>query len=429
MNIAFALTHGAEISAALEASYQDVSPMISTAFDTPLQLVRAHLTDAIVIDDRLGPVSTMLSLVEAALAQSIPVLALLTGPGRNEERQLRDRGVAITLDSDVPAMVEWIASQLGLMRQTRSNVTIIATASAKGGASKTTLACLLGEALAYRGERVLLWEADLSNAAIRQHYGFGTDARPYTELADPNDRRGWTTASVNSYIAKKHVTVRDRSVELAFLLGPSGAASLQDMERHQWNALHEVILQLPYTVVIVDTGPEILRRPTALQVLDSGGYVLVPCPTGVLEREGAANLLTTIREWNTEALHRCGLVFVEPERGAVSIKDLPAIRQTAQHNFREVSQLGLLPRDARVISNAAQLMIARRKYYSPLDIAPHSRLARATWQLTDAVGHMIGHTFTAAAPRSSWFSRIFRRNKLIELPPANESLSINEGVA
>ena len=423
MNIAIAMQQSAAIGTVLESRYQDISPLMNTNYDTPLQLLRAQLCDVLIVDDRSGNPTKLLQLVEAGLAKGIPVLVSLSGPALHEEPGLRDRGASITNITDPEEISRWIAATLGLVSCQHADVTVLATASAKGGASKTTLACLLAEALAYRGERVLLWEADLSNAAIRQHYGFGSDARPYTELADPNDRRGWTTDSVASYLARRSISIRDRQVELSFLLGPSNAATLQDMERHQWNALHEVITQLPFTTVIVDTGPEILRRPTALQVLDAGGYALVPCPTGILEREGAANLLTTIREWNPQALQRCGLVFVEPEKGAVSLKDLPAIRQLAEQNFGAVSQLGLLPRDARALSSAAQLLIERGTYVSPLDIAPHSRLARATWQLTDALALMINTSLEASAPRSSWFQRTFRRNTLVELPPTSEQLT------
>jgi hypothetical protein len=275
----------------------------------------------------------------------------------------------------------------------------------------------------------LMWEADLSNAAIRQHYGFGADARPYTELADPNDRRGWNTTSVSSYIAQRTLSIRGKSIDLAFLLGPSNAASLQDLERHQWLALHDVIQQLPYSVVIVDTGPEILRRPTALHVLDAGGFVIVPCPTGVLEREGAANLLSTIREWNSEALKRCGLVFVEPERDAVSLRHLPAIRQTAQRNFSTVRQLGLLPRDARAISSAAQLLIEHGAYRSPLEIAPHSTLSQATWQLTESISSLINLPLKQPIPRSSWINRLFQRRKITQLTPIDPHLSHHEAMA
>lgn len=427
MRLCLVMQNGPALATRIGAGYQGVATMTASGYAALDGFLRADLTDVVVLDDRMGSPAALMQAVDAGIAHQKLVLVHLVGPALSDRDRYLDRGVAVTPGLDEDALLLWIVAQVQLQATSATNVRIVATASAKGGASKTTLLALAAEALAYRGLRVLCVDTDLSNAALRAYYGFGADARPYTELAQPDDHRGWSVATVTSYISTKLVHIRGRDVHISFLLGASTAADFHDVNDHDVDGLFSVLQQLPFDIILVDTGPELLRRPMIVPVFRAGGRVLVPCPTGVLEREGANNLLTTIKQWDQAALERTALVFVEPERGSVTQSYLPTLQTTAKRNYPSVGQLGLLPRDAHAISSAVQFQATHGRYHSPLHVSPYSRLAQGVWALSDAIATFVDITLPEPAPKRGFIDRLFRRNRMVMLPPVADGITVPEG--
>ncbi len=415
MKISFALRGSGAIGTQIASRYQSVTQYSSEAYDTPISLLETsdRLLDALVLDDRVGSPADLLRLVDLGLTAGKRILVMITGPAQREMQALQDRGAIISPALDDNALIIWVAETLGLVATTTSKTKVLGFGSGKGGASKTTMACLTAEAFAYRGAKVLMIENDLSNASLRRQFNFGRDALPFTDLASRDDTRGWTTESVRSFIRSKQIVINGEDVSIDFLLGPSTAANLHDLKPHQWDALYQIAIQLGYDVVIYDCSPELARRPYPLKILEFGGSVVIPCPLGILEREGARNLMDMVREYQLP-LDRCSLLYVEPEKGSVWGDQMPLIQKMATQQFPQVNQLSMIPRDARAISMAAKRQVETGQYWSPLAVAPNSNLARAVWAYSEELAKAVGIELPRAAPKRSWWQRsVFKRNKLV----------------
>lgn len=432
MKLFVVTSNSGELTALLPATYHDVAVYSGPLHSDVESYIQARLADVVLLDDQTGTLETLLHAVRTAVSANIPTLVHVT-MNTASVGQLRDLGAHVTTGLDTDALIRWVADTLQLRKKQTNNVKIVATSSAKGGASKTTLLTMVAETCARRGARVLLVDGDLSNGALRSVYGLGSDARPYTELASPNDRRGWTVETVSSYITKRTFAIGNQPVELHFLLAAQSAADLQDMNDAHMRGFMHVLHQLPYDLILVDTGPEILRRPLPLTVLDNHGYILIPCPTGVLEREGAANLLATIKKFDADGTDtkRCGLIFVEPEIGSVTASYMPTLRQTAKVNFPAVKQLGIMPRDARAISIALQFQAEKGRYHSPLQVAPNSRYAQQAWILAEEIATFLGITLPEPAPKTKWWHRVFKKNQISVDEPVTDGVAVpeKEGIA
>ena len=418
------LTRSADmLKSLLETQYAAVQATASSDPSMLSPFIQSRLTDAVVLDDQLFDPAALVDAARQGVLAGVPVCVHLVGPGLTQQTVLRDLGAQVTTGRDHDALTQWVADILHLTPHTQSQTAMIGIATAKGGAAKTTTAVLCAESLAYRGARVLLVDTDISNAAIRAFYGLSDAARSYTELADPQDSRGFTAASLRGYIEPVTIPIGDRAVQVDVLLGPALAATAYDLTTAQLRALLASTQQLRYDVVIVDTSPELMRRPMALYILDVGGRILVPCPTGVLERQGAHNLIHTLKEASGADgafLAHTGLLFVEPEHGSVTASYLPTLRRVSQQQYPTVAHLGVLPRDAKAISIAQTMSAEQRRYASPLHVAPHSRLARTMWTLADSIAAWSGITLPQPAPKQGWIDRLFRRSKVVALPDVAE---------
>lgn len=427
MKIGFAMRGAGAIGTLIATRYQGITQYSGEGYDTALNLLETNdrLLDAVVVDDRVGTPAELLRVVDTALTARKHVLVVLTGPALREQQSLHDRGAVVSPALSQDGVIAWVATTLGLVVAPSASTTrVLAFGSGKGGASKTTMACLTAEAWARRGARVLMIENDLSNASLRRQYGFGRDALPFTDLASRDDTRGWTIDSVRSFVRPKEITIDGKRVTLDFLLGPSTAANLHDLKPHHWDSLYAIAAQLGYDVVIYDCSPELARRPYPLKVLENGGYVVIPCPLGILEREGARNLMDMVREHKLPLDH-CALAYVAPERGSVWDDQMPIIRTMATQQFPQVHQLAMIPRDARAISLAAKRQVETGQYWSPLAVAPNSKLAQAVWAYSEALARHVGLELPEPAPKRSWWQRSwFKRNQFV----AFEELPATDGV-
>ena len=122
--------------------------------------------------------------------------------------------------------------------------TVYGIAGGKGGVGKTATAINLGVALAQRGYRVLLVDADLAMTNLGQRVGLEGDPGIHGVLAG------------------------DTSVSEALVEGPNGMAVLmgaRDLEsysRADPERLREVLelVRVAFDVVLVDTGPGVTRE-------------------------------------------------------------------------------------------------------------------------------------------------------------------------
>lgn len=353
---------------------------------------------AVYLEDTCGTVPELWAAVRAAQAQRIPVALGLWGPGRSEVDDFNAAGVAIAmpeLRSDPRALGVWVAAQFGLeARAVRGGQVRIAVSGAKGGIGKTQLATGLARAWHQRGLRVIVVDGDISNSGLVPSFRIPSGFPSYLHIRT-DGAAAWTPDNLRRYI------YRHAPSGLDFLLGSEETADQQDITWHEWQALMQAVGGLTrYDVVLVDTGPEIKRRPYAIDVLQNGGYAVFPVHPGRKERTGAGNALQFVRAHGTELLERCLLVFMDPERGVAVTVDQVAPRFT--QTFPETKLAGRLPREPFLVSRADE---EGEAYISPLDLQPYGRFALATHTIADTIAQQTGMQPPLPMPRGSWWQR------------------------
>lgn len=335
---------------------------------------------AVVVDDTRGSIEELWSVVRACQGRRVPIYVGLFAAGIARAHDFRDAGIAIAPDEVVTGqqLAAWVAQQLGLReRASTHGQVVIAVAGAKGGIGKTLFVSLLAEGLARRGLRTLVLDADLSNPGIVPAFRIASGFPSFLQ-AKGDGPGAWTPDNLRKYIYRHNRTA------IAFLLGSEETARMnEDLTWQDWQQLMQAVRGLDeFDVIIVDTGPEIKRRPYALEVAASNGFVVFPVPPGRRERTGAYNALKFIEAHAGEAdlLSQCLLVFMEPEQGGMVTA--ASIQPNFAQLFPHASILGILPRAPRQVSIADEQGDA---YISPLDVSPWSRFSLAVYDLVDAV--------------------------------------------
>jgi MinD-like ATPase involved in chromosome partitioning or flagellar assembly len=325
---------------------------------------------------------------------------------------LQDAGVPVapaTAQRDGAALAAWLAGQWGIqLRAGRSKQTLLAVAGAKGGIGKTLVVALWAEALHRRGLRVLVVDGDLSNSGLLPAFRVPRVFPSYLQARADGGSDWATPASLRRYVYH-----HERS-GLNFLLGSEETGnSTADLTLRDWDALMRGIRALDeYDVVLLDTGPELKRRPYAVLAARMGGFVMFPVPPGRKERVGAGNGLATFaNDDGVDLSDRCLLLFMEPEAAsAVSVQQvMPRMTQL----FPKAQVLGVLPR-AKEVSEADEYPDA---YLSPLDLAPYGRFSRAVHQLVEKTCQLTGITPPLPMPSTSRWQRW--RGEQIRRQPAD----------
>lgn len=336
---------------------------------------------AIYVEDTMGTVEEVWGVVRACQAKRIPVLVGLFGAGLARETDFRDAGIALvpvnTRSSD--QIAAWIAQELGLKARASVNgQTMVAIAGAKGGIGKTLVVALLAEALSRRGLRVLVVDGDLSNSGLVPSFRIPSGFPSYLQ-AISDGQGAWSVDNIRKYL------YRHKRTNIAFLLGSEDTANFsEDLTWQDWQQLMQAVAQLDeFDVVLVDTGPEIKRRPYALQVAANGGYVIFPVPPGRKERTGAFQALTFIKTHSggeVNLLEQCLMLFMEAEHG------LPVTADSIMPNFTQLFPaahvLGKLPRSPRQVGIADE---EGDVYISPIDVAPWSSFSMAVYDIVEAI--------------------------------------------
>lgn len=360
---------------------------------------------AVYLDDLSASEAQIWEVVRAARARNVRVLVGLFGVALSQQQDLIDAGISVTTQAEATALAAWLAEQLGAPRYaTNTRQALLAVAGAKGGIGKTLVVALLAEGLVRRGLRVLVVDGDLSNSGLIPTFRL-INPPSYLELRQEGSG-GWTPEAVRSKIIA-------HASGIHLLIGSEETADAQDLLLPEWQALMQAVRSLhDYDVVLLDTGPEIKKRPYAVLAAREGGQVILPAPPGRKERTGVGNVLRVFQNHVPDLTDRCWLLYMEPERGQVlGVEQIAPL--FAQH-FPQTRVLGTLPRAPRQVSLADE---DPDRYLSPLDVAPHSRLSRAVHQVVETLVRELALPATQPMPRSSWWQRL--RGERVQIrPPA-----------
>jgi cellulose biosynthesis protein BcsQ len=313
-----------------------------------------------------------------------------------------DAGLALTEAGDARETAAWIAGQLGLRRRAGDSQVMVAVAGAKGGIGKSLVVALLAEGMRRRGLRVIVVDGDLSNSGLvptfRIPSGFPSYLHITGDAAAAGGGGAWSAQNVRRYIYRHEPSGID------FLLGSEETNDARDLQRPEWNALIQAVRGLSeYDVVLIDTGPEIKKRPYAILCALGGGWVVLPTPPGRKERSGAGNMLRALQSAvpDRDLTERCLMLFMEPEHGVQVTVD--QVAPLFARHFPRARALGRLPRAPRQVSIADE---EGDRYLSPLDVAPHSRLSRGAHLLVDKLCAEVGVHPPQPMPRSSLWERL-----------------------
>ena len=360
---------------------------------------------AIYVEDTRGTLPELWELVRVAQSRHIPVLLGLQSVGLAHRADFLDAGLPVTELRESGELAEWIGQALGARKLAAARQVTIAIAGAKGGIGKTLVVAMLAEGLKRRGLNVLVVDGDLSNSGLVPTFRIPSGFPSYLYLKSEG-AGAFTPANVRRQIFAHAAS------GIHFLLGSEETASPLDFTLGEWQALMQAVRALDgYDVVLVDTGPEIKKRPYAIDVARSGGYVVLPTPPGRKERAGVGNALRVLEQHTPDLTDRSFLLFMEPERGVTVA--IERIAPLFARSWPRARTLGTLPRAPRQVSIADE---EGDRYLSPLDVAPHSAFTRAVHQLVDALCHQTGLTPPLPMPRSSLWQRL--RGERAALPIA-----------
>jgi len=359
---------------------------------------------AIYVEDTRGTLNELWDVIRAGQARQVSVLIGLQSVGLVHMSDFTDAGLSVSDVRDGASLADWIGGQLGVRKMAAAGKVTIAIAGAKGGIGKTLVVAMLAEGLKRRGLHVLVVDGDLSNSGIVPTFRIPSGFPSYLYLK--SDGLGaFTPANV-----KRHI-YRHEASGIHFLLGSEETANPMDLNLGEWQAMMQAVRALDgYDVVLIDTGPEIKKRPYAIDAARSGGYVVLPTPPGRKERAGVGNALRVFENHTPDLTDRCLLLYMEPEKGVtVAVNRVaPLFAQT----WPKARTLGLLPRAPRQVSMADE---EGDRYLSPLDVAPHSKFTRAVHHIVQNLCDQAGLTPSRPMPKSSIWQQ-FRGEKIVMMP-------------
>ncbi len=390
---------------ALQASlgrYAGLEVISVPTLDIALRLINNERAPHVVyLEDTGGNVWTLWSAVLAARAKGIPVYVGLQRAGKLGYDDFVAAGVDVIVpadgadDLDSATVAAWLARHVNAReRAAASGQALIAIGSAKGGVGKSLVSALFSEVFVRLGLRVLVVDCDLSNTGLASIFRFRSGLRSYTELASKGDA-AWTPEAISELIYPDHPS------GVHFLVGSDDAADPRDLYTPQWEAMLQAIRSLPqYDVVVLDTSPEVRKRPYIVIAARDGGAVIMPTPPGRKERDGAAKALRVLQAHEPDLTDRCYLLMMAPETGVdVSVEKVSEQFLAA---YPRVRILGQLPRAARLIARADE----PDQYVCPFDIAPHSRFTRAVYTMAERLCEQLAITAPRQLPRSSLWQRL-----------------------
>lgn len=376
------LTDGAELLARVDDVSRPVDLLIldDTIVPRPGVPLETTLWDIIVTANmRQRPPRTLLLMREESFPLPIrePLLRVAQESGGDGYVLARHGGLAAQ-----SAALSWLTSQLRI-EQTRAQSWLMPL-SGSGGVGKSTQLANMALALTLRGYRVLIVDADFANGSLSGFFKVPPGAaEPILTLHQecPTPRGAYPLD-----IVQRRIYSHPCGVDL--LLSGRGLVELEDLTVHALRALIASVRQLPYDVVCLDAGPDMKARPYAIDVLRGGGSALVICPPGRKERRGADSVLEllsqlTAGDGNANMVPQAAVLFIEAEHGSVA--DVHAVRRDLTRQYRQATDLGVIPRDARLLSMVAE----REQFTTVYELGARSRYCAALEAACDGlIAHM-----------------------------------------
>lgn len=398
-------------------SYEDISPLWVQKLPRALSMITGTTPpDLVYVDDSTGTADDLMKVVEAAQQRHIPIALGIRGPAMPRVVDFRDAGLAVSHDRDTSVLATWIAAQFAArQRASKTGQNLIVFGSAKGGVGKTTAMRLFAEGLHCRGLNVLIVEGDISNSGIATEFRIPSGAPTYLHI--PQDGGGWTPENLRRYIYHHQPS----NIDFLLASDDNGGTPLDLSITDFGYFIGAVQAMSGYDVVILDTGPEIVRRPyAAAAAYWNQAHVIIPTPPDSKARSGAGNLLQQLERKfpNADLTSRALLLMMEPERG-VGVT-IPAVQQAFAQRFPNVRVLGTLPRDPRLLSIVGE---SEDHYVRVMDVGPYTRLVQTTQDLVDTLCSIVGLTPLLPKPRVSPWQRLFQRNKLTLPTPTARSMN------
>lgn len=389
--------------------FRDLAILAPSQLDQVNRLLEgSHPPDAIYLDDtRAAALPELWRTATLARRVGVRVLLNFAGPARGALNDAQGAGLPAIAERDPATVAAWIGQQLGLRcGDGPHQCAVIAVGAAKGGIGKTFATCVLAEGLRRRGLHVLVWDSDISNPGLVPAFRIPSSAPSYLHLIQRGPAQ-WNPSGIQPFIFRPEHTrgSSDGWGPIDFLIGSHAVARVEnDVRLPDWQGFYQGALGLEgYDLIIIDTPPDYLRRPYATHVLQSGGAVVLPTPPGARERMGVGHLLDHLRDHAPDALERCALLFMEPERGVTAtVADVAAL---FARRYPQVGTLGTLPRAPRLASLADE----HDDYISMLDLGPHSVFTGAIHRVVETLCVRLGLSPRLPLPRSSLWARLNAR--------------------
>jgi AAA domain len=359
---------------------------------------------AIYVEDTKGTLTELWDVIRAAQGQQVRVLIGLQSVGMVHMSDFIDAGLPVSDARDAATLAEWVGAQLGVRKLAAAGQITVAIAGAKGGIGKTLVVAMMAEGLKRRGLKVLVVDGDLSNSGIVPTFRIPSGFPSYLYLKQ-DGLGAFTPANVRRHIFKHEAS------GIHFLLGSEETANPMDFTLGEWQAMMQAVRAIDgYDVVLIDTGPEIKKRPYAIDTARTGGFVVLPTPPGRKERAGVGNALRVFEQHTPDLTDRCFLLYMEPEKGVTVALDrvAPLFAQT----WPQSRTIGILPRAPRQVSMADE---EGDRYLSPLDVAPHSKFTRAVHHVVQSLCDQTGLRPPLPMPKSSLWQQ-FRGEKIALVP-------------
>ena len=404
--------------------FRDLSVLAPSKVEQAVRLLASERPPQILYldDSRAIPAADMWRLIQTAQAAEARVLVNLFSTSQAMRGDVQNSGIPVMSSGDAEQVAAWVGEQLNqVARAGNGRLPVVAVGAAKGGIGKTFATGVLAEGLRRRGLNVLVLDGDISNPGLVPAFRVPSSAPSYLHLVQRGPS-AWTPGGIQPFIYQPDHTQPTSTGwgRIDFLIGSHTVARAEnDVRLPDWQGLYSGITQLDgYDLLLLDTPPDYLRRPYATHALMSGGFVILPSPPGARERMGVGHLLEHFREVAPDKLDRCALLFMQPERGAITqVKDVVAALAA---RYPQVRALGTLPRAPRLASLADE----HDGYLSMLDLGANTPFAQSVHRIVDSLCVTVGVTPKLPMPRiSMWAGLTGRmRGERVSVPAAHTSL-------